>query len=489
MKSDQDTRLFLAIDQGGHATRSTVYDTDGQIVASAAAAIETLLPAPGRVEHDPEQLMDSVTGSLSGVMGRLGDRAGDVRAAGLATQRASVVCWDRISGAALSPVISWQDRRAAEWLGRLESRAGMIHRRTGLVLSPHYGAGKLRWCLDHLPAVGRALAEERLAWGPLASFILFRLTGRQSLLVDPVNAGRTQLWDAATLDWSDELLDVFGLPAAPLPRCVPNSHAFGDIALLPGAIPVTVVTGDQSAALYCLGQPACDTVYVNLGTGGFLQRVSDVRPETNAGLLGSVVWQDDRQALFVTEGTVNGVGSAIEAVARDLELEMAAVFRQAPDWLERRQAPPLFLNGIAGLGSPFWVADFESRFIGEGDAAMRVVAVLESIVFLLVENLACLRETGPLERVVISGGLAVLDGLCQRLADLAGLRVERPPDFEATSRGLAWRVAGDPPGWAGIGPERHWLSRPDPALASRYRQWRHSLAAALAGQDADGTGR
>ena len=144
----------------------------------------------------------------------LGARAAQIVSAGLATQRSSIVCWDRVTGQALSPVISWQDRRAHEWLARFAPHAEAIHATTGLMLSAHYGASKLRWCLDHLPAVAQAETEGRLAFGPLASFLIFRLTAEHTLAADPANAARTLLWNIQSLDWDEGLLHLFSIPVS-----------------------------------------------------------------------------------------------------------------------------------------------------------------------------------------------------------------------------------------------------------------------------------
>ena len=310
--------LFLAIDQGGHASRAIVFDWESKIVAWETAALEIRRPGIDRIEHDATTLLCSITEALDLAAVALGPRVADVWAAGLATQRSSVVCWDRVNGEPLSPVISWQDRRGAAWLERFSKHAELIRQTTGLVLSPHYGASKLRWCLDHLPAVAEALQQDRLAWGPILSFILFRILSEHPLVVDPANASRTQLWDLWTRDWSPRLLKLFDLPVAPLPRCVPNRFAFGRICFGGRCVPLTVSTGDQSAALFASGPPRADAVFVNAGTGAFLQVVVPERPVSTGRLLTSMVWNDDLNATYVLEGTVNGAGSALGWVRNEL---------------------------------------------------------------------------------------------------------------------------------------------------------------------------
>jgi len=463
--------MFLAIDQGSHASRALVFDSRGRLQASASADIATLRPRPGWVEHDPADLLAATRRVVREAAAGL-----SITAAGLATQRSSIACWERNSGRALSPVISWQDRRAAGWLSGFAAQAPRIRKITGLVLSPHYGASKLRWCLDHLPAVTDAAANGELECGPLSSLVSRDLCEAGRALADPANASRTLLWDYRRRDWSDELLELFGLRRDCLPASVPTRHAFG--RLRDGGTPLEIVTGDQSAALFGDGEPEPDTVYVNLGTGAFLQQLTTDPPPADSGLLSSVVYQDEKRALYVQEGTVNGAGAAITAVAGELGLDPRVVEAASADWLESIRKPPLFLNGIGGLGSPWWHSEFSSRFVGDGEPAEKLVAVLESILFLLTSNLERFRTQRPVTRLLASGGLARLAPLMQKLANLAELPVEVPAMPEATARGVAFLLAGSPADWEPADMEAY-LPAPDPNLFARYRRWRELLDAAL----------
>lgn len=462
---------FLAIDQGGHASRALLYDGDGRLIAAAESAIALRRPAPERAEHDAEELVDSVQTAVAAVLREAGDR--EVGAAGLAVQRSSVVCWDRRDGRALSPVLSWQDRRNAEWTAGLEADAVAIRRRTGLPLSPHYGAGKLRWCLDHLEPVRAAAQAGRLALGPLASFLTFRLTDEHRLCSDPANASRTLLYDLDSGDWDPQLAQRFGLDIATLPACVPTRHAFGELAIDRRRVPLTLVTGDQSAALFAFDSDP-GQVMVNLGTGAFLQQAMPQRPPATP-LLTSLAYRDDRSRVFAVEGTVNGAGSAIDWAAERLGLAPAAVIEQLPLWLGQSRRPPLFLNGVSGLGTPYLAPLFTPCFIGDASAAEQCVAVVESIAFLLKVNLEEMARLGALSAITLSGGLSRLDGLCQRLADLSGLPVSRPADHEATARGLLYLLSGS----RTPTPRTCFAPQPQDALNQRYRDWRRALEAAL----------
>jgi glycerol kinase len=471
--------LYLAIDQGGHATRAIVFDAHGREHASESVAIETHR-AGDRVEHDPEALVASVLQAAAAAAVTLGNSR-RLRAAGLATQRSSIVCWDRHSGEALSPVISWQDRRAAEWLRQFEAQQRRVHELTGLVLSPHYGASKLRWCLDELDAVRSAARRGRLACGPLASFLLFHLTRERALHADPCNASRTLLWDLRTSDWSDELLALFGLPRDVLPPCGLNRGNFGTLEVGGAHVPVTVCTGDQPAALFACGAPAEDRALVNAGTGAFIQCVTGVHARSVPGLLTSLAWAEDARRCHVVEGTVNGAGSALSSVARDLGLDAGIVFAQLDDWCRTSVSPPLFLNGISGLGAPYWVSGFRSRFVGEGDASARIVAVLESIAFLLQRNLEVMRKSHIVPAGIrLGGGLSASECFARTLADLSGLPVECLETTEATSRGLAFQLARQPDDWRPCESSRRVSPRENAVLFERYERWRVALEAELA---------
>jgi glycerol kinase len=465
--------LYLCIDQGGHASRALVFDGRGVLHASSLREVDVHVPSPDRVEQDPEELVASLQAVSAEVVTSLGDRSDRIANAGIATQRSSIVCWDRRTGAALSPVISWQDRRAYEWFGRFSAHASEVHQRTGLRLSAHYGVSKLRWCLDHLPAVTAAQREGRLAMGPLASFLLFRLLEEKPLLTDPANAARTLLWNIRSMDWDPWLIERFGVPKEPLPRCVPTHHSFGTLRVKERRIPLTVTTGDQSAALFSLGAPQPQAAYINMGTGAFIQRVFNQAPEVD-GLLTGMVYRDADRAVLVLEGTVNGAGAALQWAEQEWGLENIEAY--LPEWLARAGDIPLFLNGVGGLGAPFWAAEFDSRLIGDGEPWQKAVAVAESIVFLLQTNLELMQKLPPATaHLVVSGGLARYDGLCKRLADLSGLPVYRPAEHEATARGTAFLLAGFPGEWPEEKPGTQFEPKQNTGLRQRYQRWRAEM--------------
>jgi glycerol kinase len=466
--------LVLALDQGSHASRAVLFDSVGNQLAAAQVPVATRREGADRVEQDPEELVRSLQTALADATESRTGAA--ILAAGLATQRSTVVAWSRATGHALCDALSWQDRRNAGSLAHLAPLAPRVREITGLPLSPHYGASKLRWYLDHVPAVQRAAVAGDLACGPLSSFLVSRLAEERRCVVDPANASRTLLYDPSRLQWSPELLRLFDLDARHLPTCVPTRCAFGRMVLGAGRVPLAACTGDQSAAAFAFGRPEPDCALVNVGTGAFIQRVASPAIPLPDGILRSVLCVDDEGTVASHEGTVNGAGSALdwlrEHVAIDVDRALAALGTQRPF----AAGLPLFMNGVGGLGAPYWRSDFPCEFVGNGDDDARLAAVIESIAFLLCVNLEALHRAAPLRRIRISGGLARNDYLCRCLASLSSLRVDRPLLVEATARGVAFLAAGKPASWRSVGIEQAFEPEASAALASRYAQWRSEMA-------------
>jgi len=465
--------LYLCIDQGGHASRAIVFNHSGEMISSAYCEVETEHPAKHFVELNADEVIQSINSSIKQVLENIGDKKNQIVSAGLATQRSNIVCWNIETGEALSPIISWQDRRNTEWLKQFNDKNQDIHKTTGLFLSPHYGASKLRWCIENIPEVKTALDDNKLAFGPMASFITYHLVKEKTFVVDPVNASRTQLWNLKKHNWDNELLALFDIPVSALPKCVPSVYDYGtlknEIISAELNIPLRLVSGDQSAAMYAYGQMHADTAYVNTGTGAFLLRSSGPLALYSRRLLTSVIFQNEKNH-YVLEGTVNGAGSALEWLAK--QYPDTNIFDKLSVWLNEIELPPLFLNGVSGLASPFWLPDFISRFDRQASIDEKAVAVVESIVFLLK---ACLDEmsklSSPPEQIQITGGLASLNGLNQRLADLSGLPVYRPTECEATARGTAFLLAEQPASWPEQGAGTWFEPEENNDFKKRYDDW------------------
>ena len=469
--------LILAIDQGTHSTRAIIFNTQGRVVALARQPITLKRHSLTEIEQSADEILQSMHTVVNDVLQRPVVKAGRIGAAGLATQRSSVLAWRRDTGKALSPVLSWQDRRTEEALQSLTSREAKIRKITGLHLSPHYGAGKLQWLLSQQPGMDEAREDHSLAMGPLASYLLHHLVQCEHEMIDHANASRTLLWDMQTRDWNSQLLELFAIPRDVLPDCQPICSDYGKT--VNGAIPLTAVNGDQTAALYSQGKPSMNTIRVNIGTGAFvLLPVND--PATRPDCLLAGISQSNLQgASYYIEGTVNGAAAALEWAKQ--QFDITGLEEKLPAWLMTVTEPPIFLNTVGGLGAPWWKPGPEPGFNGgTPSTSAAIVAVLESIIFLVQVNVALMcNSNSGVKNIQISGGLSNLDGLCQKLANLSGLPVHRPVQVEATARGIAWQAAGCPEDWPSGGPGETFEPVEDAALAARYLQLTEILEESL----------
>jgi glycerol kinase len=449
----------LAIDQGTQSTRASILNLEGKIQAQASIPVTLTRPGDNRVEQDPGLLVSSVERSVAQVLTQVPEKvSSSVECCGIATQRSTVVAWND-HGEPVSAALSWQDTRGQAQLEQLESHKLEIQRCSGLPLSAHYGASKLRWLMDH----NRIERDTRL--GPLSSFLLSRISDCETSLVDHANAQRMQLLDIGNMQWSESLARLFGIPLSQLPQCCPVSHEFG--TLIGTGIPITAMNGDQNAAWFDSGRPAMGSVLVNLGSGAFILATQD--PEASApGLLTTIACSDEATTSLVTEATVNGCGNALAWLAGEYRIS-GCRSRLIPA-LEQTREPPLFMNTVGGLGSPWWYSGLAPRFIARGGEPTQkemIAGVCESILFLVYFNMLQMQKIAAISEVRLSGGLSRVDPLCQKLANLSGLPINRMNQPESTTRGIAWIAAGKPENWRISGYDR-FQPNADNGLRARF---------------------
>ena len=469
------TNFFLILDQGGSSSRAIVFDNKGNRVCLAQQAVGTSRPRTGWVEQDPLEIAASLRSVAAQAVQQLtnAQRAGLV-AAGLVCQRSSLVCWDFVGGQPLSPILSWQDTRAHDYLAKLPVDQETIYKKTGLIANAHYGASKMRWCLDHLPAVKQAAKHNRLRMAPLGAYLVNVLVEGAPYLIDPANASRTLLFNIATGQWDPELLEAFGLDKKILPNIASTVSPYGQLLCADSCIDFRLLSGDQSAAAFASGKPEKGIARVNLGTGAFVMAAIE-KPDFAHGMLNSIVhW--DKQAVYVLEGTVNGAGSALQWYAE--KEGMLSVEKAVDHAVGSAKEPGLFLNGVGGLGSPDWCTDFKSEFLTAGDNDQNILAIVESIVFLLQRNLELIRQAQAIHCIVMSGGLSKQLIFCQLLADLSGLPVKRAMELEATARGACYILANYPENWRQAEMEL-FTPKDNRLLKSRFKQWSLKMEAAL----------
>ena len=345
--------LWLAIDQGTQSSRAAIFDARGELVELCQVPVALNRISSSKIEQDGTEIVESVLHAIHQVLSKVDQSR--VVAAGMATQRSSVIAWDRQFGKPLSKVISWQDVRGQEFVASFDNETrSKIQQRSGLPLSPHYGASKIRWLLDDLCATkSNPIAEDDICIGPLASFLLFHLIEDKTVCqVDHANGGRTQLMSLQQREWDGDLLAWFRIPKSVLPIARPTRFAYGK--LTGTKIPFRVCQGDQTAAVFGYGNLPTGTAHVNLGTGGFVlspaANLESIRQQERLPLLISLADSSENVADYFLEGTINGAGSAIKWAAKRFGLE--SVESNLDAWAADVEQPPLFFNSIGGIGSP-----------------------------------------------------------------------------------------------------------------------------------------
>jgi glycerol kinase len=359
-------------------------------VAEARVPVATHREGPDRVEHDPDELLASLRVAAQDVCDSAAARGREIVAAGLACQRSTVVCWDRYGGRTLSAAISWQDRRDAGFLEQLRPQAGWVRERTGLVLSPHYGANKLRWCLEMLPAVRAAATAATARRGSVVELSALRSARGAARVRRPVERRPDAAVRPATQTWVPELLAAFGIPASVLPRPVPTVHGYGTLRVGERRIPLMACTGDQAAAVFAHGELEPDRACSTPAPGRSCSEPSPPPRGPPTGCSRACFFSNGSRVVCSLEGTINGAASALDwlqaRVALDVPRAVHALHGRAP------ARAPIFMNGVGGLGSPWWKPDFPVEFCGEGEELARVTAVVESLAFMICVNLELMRE-------------------------------------------------------------------------------------------------
>jgi glycerol kinase len=423
--------LLLAIDQGTTGTTCLVVDEELVPRGRGYREVPQYFPRPGWVEHDPEELWDSVLGAATDALADAGIESTDLSAVGLANQRETTVVWDRRSGRPVHRAIVWQDRRTAERCRELPR--DLIRDRTGLVPDPYFSATKLEWILSERDAAG-------LAFGTVDAWLLWKLTSGEVHATDVSNASRTLLFNLETLDWDRELLELFGVPESVLPRIVPSSGIVAEADLLGARVPIAGLAGDQQAALFgqaCFRPGQAKATY---GTGSFV--LVNAGTETAAapeGLVRTVAWRlGDSPAVFALEGSVFVTGAALEWLREGLGILGAPAESEALARSVERNEGVYFVPALTGLGSPHWEPEARGLIAGlsRGTSRAHIVrAALEAIAYQTRDVLDAMAF--ELDVLRADGGGAQNAFLMQFQADIARLPVEAPSERETTALGAA----------------------------------------------------
>jgi glycerol kinase len=491
------SRYVAAIDQGTSSSRCILFGRDGTVAGSARREHRQLHPHAGWVEHDPLEIVANVRAVVDEAAAAAGADAGDVAAVGITNQRETTVLWDARTGAPVANAIVWQDTRTAALTAELAGGAGPDRLRAiaGLPLSTYFSGPKARWLLDAQPAL-RARAEAgEVLFGTIDSWLIWRLTSGAVHVTDVTNASRTLLMDLRTLDWSDEALELIGVPRAMLPRIRSSSERYGELragTALDG-VPIAGVLGDQQAALFgqaCFAPGDAKNTY---GTGCFLLVNTGAEPVASRELLTTVAYQlGDGPPAYALEGSIAVAGAGVQWLRDQLGVigsadEVEALAASVPDTGDVYVVP-----AFSGLFAPRWRDDARGAIVGitaYTTKAHIARAMLEATAWQTREVLDAVRSAAGIacDELKVDGGMTVDELLMQFQADVLGVPAIRPRVAETTALGAAYAAGLAVGFWtspddvrANWREARRWEPRMDAGeVERRYARWREAVERSL----------
>lgn len=438
---------LLSIDQGTTSSRAIIFDTHGRVCATAQQEFEQHFPQDGWVEHQPEQIWQSVLETCQQAIKQANITGQDIAGIGITNQRETSVIWDKNTGDPIYNAIVWQDRRTADYCDALKKRGleEKISKKTGLLLDPYFSASKINWLLNSVPGAREKAQNDQLRFGTIDSYLLWKLTNGQQHKTDATNASRTMLFNIHQQQWDEELLEIFDIPPALLPQVCDSAADFGHTSevLFGSPVPVAGIAGDQQAALIgqaCFEAGMAKSTY---GTGCFLMvNTGKNALASRSRLLTTVAYRLKGEVCYALEGSIFMAGATIQWLRDGLKLIKNAKDSEAL----ARQIPVdhgvVMVPAFTGLGAPYWDPHARAAIFGLGrDAGVNEIAsaALQSVCFQTRDLQEAIGAEGIQTKTLrVDGGMANNNWLMQHLADITHARVQRPAITETTALGVAY---------------------------------------------------
>ena len=437
------SKKIISIDQGTTSSRAVIFSDRGELIGFKQVEFSQIFPNDGWVEHNPEEIWQSVVEVLTQALNNFNLEASDIASIGITNQRETVVIWDKKTGVPIYNAIVWQDRRTNDFCNSLQDNQSLIQQRTGLTLDPYFSASKVNWILDQVSGAKEKAENGELLFGTIDSYLIWKLTEGREHKTDVTNASRTMLYNIETNQWDQDLLDLFCVPASMLPMVCDNSFDFGYTELLGGKVSIGGVAGDQQSAL--IGQCCFDIgeVKSTYGTGCFMMinTGNDIIKSSNK-LLSTIAYRLDGKTTYALEGSIFVAGSAIQWLRDELNFfddasESERLALQAKD-----NSKILVVPALTGLGAPYWDAEARGAIFGlTRDTGVPEItkAVLESVVYQTKDLLEAMNnDKASFASLKIDGGMVSNNWFSQELSNVLGVKVTRPKITETTSLGAAY---------------------------------------------------
>jgi glycerol kinase len=441
-------KYILALDQGTTSSRAIVFNKKGEIYSVAQTEFTQYFPKPGWVEHDPLEIWSKQAGIAAEATTKKGLNGKNIAAIGITNQRETVVVWDKHTGEPIYNAIVWQDKRTSEYCDQLkaEGKEKMIQEKTGLVIDAYFSGTKVKWILDNVEGAREKAEAGDLILGTMDSWLIWKFTKGELHVTDVTNACRTMLYNINTMDWDDDLLELFDIPKSMLPEVKDSSEVYGHTktTVFASKIPIAGIAGDQMAALFgqmCTKKGMVKSTY---GTGCFmLMNIGDKPIVSKNKLLTTVAWRINGKTEYALEGSIFIGGAVVQwlrdglgIIKRSSDVENLADSVDSSDGV-------YFIPSFAGIGAPYWDQDAKGSMFGitRGTTDAHIArAALEAIAFQTMDILKAMEADSEIdiEELRVDGGATVNNMLMQFQSDVLNTTTIRPKITETTAMGAAY---------------------------------------------------
>jgi glycerol kinase len=441
-------KYILALDQGTTSSRAIIFDKKGNVISVAQKEFTQYFPKPGWVEHDPSEIWSTQNGVAAEAISKKGLNASNIVAIGITNQRETVVVWDRKTGQPVYNAIVWQDKRTAEYCDMLkkQGKSNMIREKTGLVIDSYFSGSKVKWILDHVQDARKKAEAGELIMGTIDTWLIWNFTKGEHHVTDVSNASRTLLFNLNTMDWDDELLELFTIPKRMLPQVKQSSEVYGHTksTFYDVEIPIAGIAGDQQAALFgqmCTKQGMVKNTY---GTGCFmLMNVGEKPVESKNNLLTTVAWKINGKTHYALEGSIFIAGAVVQWLRDSLKIiRTSAEVEKLASSVESSEGV-YFVPAFSGLGAPRWNQHAQGTIFGltRGSTDAHIArAALESIAYQTMDVLNAMEaDSGiSIKELRVDGGASVNNMLMQFQSDVLNTVTVRPKVIETSAMGAAF---------------------------------------------------
>lgn len=443
-----EEKYIMAIDQGTTSSRAIIFDKKGNKIGSSQKEFTQYFPNAGWVEHNANEIWNSVQSVIAGSLIESGVKPTDIAGIGITNQRETTVVWDKATGLPIYNAIVWQSRQTTPIADQLkeDGYSEMIHEKTGLIIDAYFSATKVRWILDHVEGAQERAENGELMFGTIDTWLVWKLTG-DTHVTDYSNASRTMLFNIHDLDWDQEILDLLNIPRVMLPKVVSNSEVYGltkNYHFYGSEVPIAGMAGDQQAALF--GQMAFEPGMVKntYGTGSFIVMNTGEEPQLSKNnLLTTIGYGINGKVYYALEGSIFVAGSAIQWLRDGLKMLQTAAESEAVAKASTGHNEVYVVPAFTGLGAPYWDSQARGAVFGLTRGTTRedfVKATLQAVAYQVRDIIDTMKEDTGIDIPVlkVDGGAANNDFLMQFQADILNTAVQRAHNLETTALDAAF---------------------------------------------------